>query len=129
MSRRIIIDRLVSLWNPANALDLKPRHIDSIEDVKPLATFKEFHRRGLRYHQRRVRYFLDSLQAGETLEPIVIDNYADRGRIYAYPVVDDGNHRLIAHILAGHDTIQAEYSGRLDVLRFLQGYRKRPPSD
>jgi hypothetical protein len=129
MSRRILVGRLERFWCPAAALGLKPRHLACLDDVEPLAAFKEVHRRGTRYHQRRIRHFMDRLLAGEELDPITIDNYCDGGHIYAHPIVDDGNHRLLAHILIGRETIQAEYGGRIDLLNFLQGRRKNPPID
>lgn len=75
----------------------------------------------------RIRHFYERLLAGETLDPIQIDNECDFGRIYPIPVLIDGHHRLAASHLAAAPIILVSYSGRLDLLRYLTGSRKTCP--
>lgn len=75
----------------------------------------------------RIRYFYERLLAGETLDAIEIDNECNGGRIYPVPVLLDGHHRLAASRLAGAPTIFASYGGRVDLLRYLTGARKKCP--
>ena len=75
----------------------------------------------------RIRHFYERLLAGETLEPIEVDNKCDFGHIYPEPVLLDGHHRLAASHLAGAPIILVNYGGRLDLLRWLTGKRKTYP--
>lgn len=79
------------------------------------------------YDLGRVRYFVDRLQAGEELDPIMVDNVCDGGHIYPQPLVLDGHHRFVAYRLTKRPTIPAHYSGRVDLLEYLKGTRARRP--
>lgn len=79
------------------------------------------------WHAGRIRYFMDLIKAGEKLDPAWIDNECSRSHILAEPIVTDGHHRLIAHLYSDDEHVQVCYSGRIDVLRFLQGRRKTMP--
>lgn len=98
-----------------------------IDTVQPLARFREETRRGLVYHRRRVRHFVNELRAGRALDPIEVDNVCGHNCIYAEPLLIDGNHRLLAHVIAGKERVPAIYSGRVDLLRYLEGKRKSRP--
>jgi hypothetical protein len=76
----------------------------------------------------RIRFFYARLLAGETLEPIDVDNHCDWGHVYPEPVLLDGHHRLAASHLAGVPIILANYGGRVDLLRYLIGARKSCPA-
>ena len=77
----------------------------------------------------RIRYFYECLLSGEKLDAIMVDNECDRGHIYPVPVLLDGHHRLAASHLARAPIIHVNYSGRLDLLRYLTGARRTyPPS-
>ena len=81
------------------------------------------------WHIGRARFFYDQLLAGDTLDPISLDNVCNGSHIYAMPVVIDGHHRLGASLLAGVPTIPAYYGGRTDLLSYLTGRRKTCPID
>lgn len=78
------------------------------------------------WHLGRVRYFFEKLSAGEPVDAISVDNQCHSGQILPVPVVIDGHHRLIAAVKAGV-RIPAHYSGRVDLLEYLTGTRRRPP--
>lgn len=82
-----------------------------------------------RYHVQRCRYFYDLFLQNKKVDPISIDAYCYGEHVTPYPVIDDGNHRLIAAKIAGIKTIKAYYGGRLDTLRYLQGKRKTLPEE
>lgn len=77
----------------------------------------------------RIRHFYERLLsgAGETLDAIQVDNQCDFGHVYPVPVLIDGHHRLAAHHLAEAPIVLVNYSGRLDLLRYLTGARKTCP--
>ncbi len=83
----------------------------------------------LSWHYGRVRFFIEELQAGRSLDPIEIDNECCGNHIFPIPTVTDGNHRLVAANLFGTATIQATYGGRIDLLNYLTGRRKTAPAE
>lgn len=121
----LLVPRLQALWDPMDALCLI-QDTSWLETTRPLAKYRE-DRRGLVYHRRRIRYFVDLLRAGEELNPISVDNVCSDRHIYPIPVLLDGHHRLIASILEKRKTILAHYGGRVDLLRYLEGKRKSLP--
>lgn len=122
----LLVHRLQALWDPLDALCLI-QDTSWLEAVRPLAKYRVEDRRGLAYHQRRIRYFVDLLRAGQELDPISVDNACNGMHIYPIPVLLDGNHRLIASIIEKRETIPAHYGGRIDLLRYLEGKRKSLP--
>jgi len=120
----LLVERLRPMWDPMEAIGFTP-DLSQIEQVEPLLMFRE--RRGPVYHRRRIRYFMDCLRRGQELEPINVDNFCEGGCIYPTPIVLDGNHRFIAVILMKQETIEADYGGRVDLLRYLEGKRRNPP--
>jgi hypothetical protein len=70
-------------------------------------------------HAARIRYLLSS--ASELERPIEVDCRCSHHYILALPVIVDGWHRLHAHWHLGRPTIQAHFSGRLDLLEYLVG--------
>lgn len=111
-----------------SALGLRPRDMEDFAEVSPQTVFRD-DRRGLKYHQGRIHYFVQCLQDGIKLDPISIDNDCGHNLILPIPVVLDGNHRFIAHIILGIPRIPAHYGGRVDLLRYLEGKRMTPPKD
>jgi hypothetical protein len=122
MINRLLTQRLISLYDPFKALNL-PRNI-RLATVEPLGYSEK---RDARYDRGRVRYFLEALQDGQELEPIAIDNTCVGMRVLPEPVLLDGHHRLIAYVLSGRKRIPSSYSGRVDLLRYLEGKRKTCP--
>jgi hypothetical protein len=123
----LLVERLQALWDPMEILGLT-QDFSWLETTEPLAQFQDdFRDRSMEYHRGRIRYFVDRLRAGHKLDPISVDNVCNSGHIYPIPVLLDGNHRLTACILVGCKTIPAEYGGRVDLLRYLEGKRKTLP--
>lgn len=60
--------------------------------------------------------------------PIVMDNHCYGGKVYPLPTIMDGWHRLFAHKLLKREKIAVSYGGRVDLLNYLSGKRKTPPS-
>lgn len=125
---KLLVARLRALWNPLEVLNLHPYVVVHYRQVEPISTYGSS-RRGRKYHLGRIHYFVQLLREGVELEPISIDNDCGEGRILPVPVVCDGNHRFVAHILTGRATIRAHYSGREDLLRYLEGKRKTLPKE
>lgn len=126
----IIVSRLLKLYSWPNGF-FKSILSASIDDILKHAP-SEHMIDGTRpeedeWHYGRVRFFVDELNAGKTLDPIVVDNRCDRGHIYPEPIVIDGHHRLCAVKVSGVRTVPANYSGRVDLLDYLTGKCDRPP--
>ncbi len=56
-----------------------------------------------------------------------MDCHCDRGRVYPEPLIVDGWHRFGGVVMAGAEKMKVSFSGRLDLLRYLQGRRKTRP--
>ena len=130
----LIVKRLCALWSPWSALDIEECTDTKwvkffLMDLHPQTEFRDFDQRSVLYHLRRINYFVRQLQAGVALDPIVVDNMCYGSRVYPTPVVDDGNHRLIAYILTDTAKVPAHYGGRVDLLRYLEGKKKSFPGD
>lgn len=83
--------------------------------------------RDVGYHAPRVLAFVFRLRAGEQLDPITFDNSFDRWSLTGLVLID-GHHRLIAAAVTRHTTVSCSYSGRVDLLEWLEGKRRlRPP--
>lgn len=121
----IRVDRLLEAWDPFDALGIERDGIVPVEDC-PYQDHLGWDGRDAAYHRNRIGYFLSRLLKNEGLDPIVLDNVCSFGVIHPEPIVEDGNHRLAAAVLAGVKKIRVSYSGRVDVLRWLEGKRKRP---
>jgi hypothetical protein len=131
---KLIVDRLWTLyewpeWNlPMQKMTIRkllryrsqPKYISDVERTRKQPK--------LRWDYGRIRFFYERLLAGETLEPIDVDNRCDYGHIYPEPVLLDGHHRLAASHLAAAPIILANYGGRVDLLRYLIGARKTCPA-
>lgn len=72
------------------------------------------------YDLGRVRYFVDELLLGRSLDPIVLDTHW-HGMSPTGPVLIDGYHRLTAAILTQQTHINASFSGPVDLLAWLTG--------
>jgi hypothetical protein len=62
---------------------------------------------------------MDQLFHERTVDPIEIDNEMFEG--VPMPIVLDGHHRLLAHILLKRHHIMANYSGDPELLSYLSG--------
>lgn len=125
----ILTKRLREYIAPWMGLGAKPitrrglqRHLP-VEYCEPAA-------RDANYDYGRLRYFYELLRAGGKIDPIEIDNVCSPSwppYILPEPLIDDGHHRFWAALLANVERIPVSYSGRMDVLRYLQGKRETPP--
>lgn len=77
------------------------------------------------WHAARIMYLLKNPQLLE--DPISIDNQCNNGMVYPIPIILDGWHRIFAHRILGSEKLQVFYGGRVDLLRYLAGKRKKPP--
>jgi len=127
----LLVDRLAKMctWHDALYVGL------TVEKLRAYPCIGEFREDRERFgfddgwHLGRVRFFVEQLQAGVKLDPIVVDNVCDRGHIYAVPLIVDGHHRFAASCIARAPTIAASYGGRVDLRRYLTGDLATPPSD
>lgn len=123
------VDRLLKYWVELDGAEGLLQDSSWLGTVEPISEFYEEYERLDAYHKGRVRYFVDCLRAGQTLDPIVIDNVCHGMCVYPIPKFLDGNHRFMAHVLTGRTTIPASYGGRVDLLRYLEGKRRQCPSE
>lgn len=78
------------------------------------------------FHISRVAWFV---LHPEEIKGIEIDNEVtcDGRGILPKTIIVDGWHRVLAAKIIGLKKIKVNYSGRIDVLRYLQGKRKTEP--
>jgi hypothetical protein len=121
MIKCLLMDRVCALYDPQGVLEALglPEGTAWIQATKAVPNHR--YRRGPKYHQGRVRHFLDQLTCGQELDPIEVCHLTPEF------FLSDGHHRFAAHFYAGAPTILATYSGREDVLRYLEGRRKTCP--
>lgn len=55
------------------------------------------------------------------IDPLSIDNECNGLNILPKPILTDGHHRYLAHLFLGHEKMEIEYSGRMDILTYLIG--------
>lgn len=125
MACSIILARLAEWHDPFVTLKLSKS--TDFMDAEPRVDFVPNIRRTRAYDVGRIRYWVELLLLGERVPPVQVDNECWDNMICPVPILVDGNHRMAAHMLVGSDRISAEYGGRLDVLSYLQGRRKKPP--
>jgi len=77
------------------------------------------------WHIGRVIFFINR---PERITPIDIDNLCLNNDILSIPIIEDGHHRLMAHLYLGNTEIEIRYGGRLDLLKYLTGDSDIKPS-
>ncbi len=74
------------------------------------------------WHIRRIIYFINH---PEEIRDIGLDNFCYEDYIFPIPVIEDGNHRILAAMwLNEHgkmEKVHCLYGGRLDLLDYLTG--------
>ena len=142
-TNKILVDRLLKLYNPYRAILGENARITQFRKkcydwtkYEEVGYEPNYDKRKYRYHVLRCQSFMKDLEAvGRVFagihffEPIIIDNCCFNGHITPQPVVIDGHHRLIAADLFGLKIIRVSYSGRIDLLRYLEGKRKTCPQE
>lgn len=134
----VLVKRLVGLYDPVEALaagadtdlaQLLYRAVHEGRVFQPAEPefIEGFVERSDEWHLGRVRYFCDILERGGKIDPIEVDNYCVGGYIEPEPIVLDGHHRLIAHMVARAERIPVDYSGRVDLRKYLTGEKKNRP--
>jgi len=136
MTNTIIVSRLLEHVDPWGPLNLTP--IPTLDEVEKAERqgYLEIDERGDAWEGKRrawdvgrIATFVDQLRAGDVLDPILLDNVCENGRIYPQTVLRDGHHRLCAAALIGHETLTAEYGGLVNVLEWLEGKRDTCPEE
>ena len=102
--------------------------IDSVNflETEPYDPYK-FNEWSPERHAARVRYLMSPASGNDSEKPIFVDNHCDWNIIYAEPIIEDGNHRFLAHILSNKKWINVEYGGRCDLLDYLTGRSDEKP--
>lgn len=128
----IILGRLLKFYDPLHVFDTddRLRHFVTTRQLPSVAPaeFRPMPERDADYHVGRVRFFADALRARKKLDPVEMDNECSYGNIGA-PIIVDGHHRAIAHMLVRSRRVDVSYSGRVDTLRYLRGEKRLPPLD
>lgn len=118
----ILTERLLELYDPWAALGVKPEQVSTPTQDQ----FIPHHtNRDLDYDLGRIAFFRDY----GFEDPLELDNICESGRIYPLPNLVDGHHRLCGAALAKRERVPAIYGGRVDLLNWLKGCRKTPPTD
>lgn len=73
------------------------------------------------YDRRRIAYFIRKLRAGESIDPIELDNEIFGRSTWGPLIITDGHHRACAAILVRRRRIHCEYSGLVATLKWLKG--------
>lgn len=107
MTSLILLSRLRRLYWPAWC-----SHHLTCPLPSPVSRYVPEPKRTQGYDAGRIRYFMDELQAGRPVDPIVIDNG---------PTVNDGHHRLVAAVRAGRQRIPAWFIGPERLGKWLSG--------
>lgn len=84
--------------------------------------------REMEYDIGRAHHFILELRACKMLDPIEVDQYWHNGTPLR-PVINDGYHRLVAHLLNGQRLIRASCSGTMDMIDWLTGRSGNDPMD
>jgi hypothetical protein len=95
-------------------------------ETAPIQPFQPEEQRNEKYDLGRVRFFVEVLRRGQDLPPVVMDNRCLGRSILPEAILTDGHHRLAAAAHDGLEWLPAYYSGRVDVLEWLQGAATRP---
>lgn len=77
-------------------------------------------------HVRRVIYFINH---PNEIKNISIDNYCISNHIMPAPIIEDGNHRVLAAMCLRMKHIECEYGGRVDILDYLTEKTNEIPKD
>jgi hypothetical protein len=117
-SSMILVSRLRLAGWPSN--EVNKMRLDVVLAASPIPDYVPELDRSNSYDAGRVRWMYDRLMAGEDLDPINID-WKWWGMAPTELTISDGNHRWVAHVLAGKEVIPASYSGPTDCLRWLEG--------
>lgn len=113
---------LVSRLKQANwtGNEIRKLRLEMMLAAKPIPNYVPELDRSASYDAGRVRWMYDRLMEGQELEPISID-WHWWGLTPTELTLADGNHRWVAYVMAGRETIPAFYSGPADCLRWLEG--------
>lgn len=77
------------------------------------------------WHIGRIQY----LAKNPPNDPISLDNSCSGMYIEPRCIITDGNHRVLAAILRGDKTIQANYCGRMDLFDYITGKSDTLPTE
>lgn len=121
----ILVQRLAEMYNPFEVLGISPDAVAGAQEVVNHATYDL---RDTAYDLGRVAFFVRELQEGKKLDPLMLDNACDGGQIFPEPIVQDGNHRLAAAILAKQEKVEVNYGGLTFLLNYLKGKTKKLPT-
>lgn len=120
----LLVARLCELYPSEDifdALELPVGDESWLASTKPLPNHR--YRRGPVYHRRRVKFFIEEIRSGRSIEPIEIANEILEGVLM--PIVLDGHHRLLAHVITNSLIVPAIYKGDATLLRYLKGTSDR----
>jgi hypothetical protein len=78
------------------------------------------------WHIQRILYFVHN---PNRITPLEIECQCFNGHISTILAIEDGNHRYLAAVFLGLETIPISFGGRMDMLDYLKGERKDFPLD
>ncbi len=114
------VHRLVSVYDAWAAIGLAyriPRH--KVYAAPPQMEHLTYSQRDFRYHIGRIRYFVDRIRAGNSIDPIEVITTPCRRQTELE--VADGHHRLIAARALHVKTIACIYQGDRTAWDWLRG--------
>ena len=130
MTDRVLVGRLQQAYWP---VWLQHLTLTRVLRTAPCEYLDEQQRSACRgYDAGRVHFFVKQLRQRETLKPIEIDQQWGRFGSPLCPIVVDGNHRFLAHVLLHKRWISASLSGVVTTRvvtthEWLRGKGRMPP--
>ena len=120
----VVVSRLCAHYDCWIALQIDPVTIDAVLRIPVKPNFKPVRDRTQKWHIGRIRYFVERLAIGESLDPIDIEQEVTScgwSVIWHGPSVEDGHHRLLAALLHGSLTVRANVGGTVKFINWLCG--------
>jgi hypothetical protein len=134
MTDKILLSRLLKYYDPVTAMemfyDLNGALRQAVKSKTIRAKVQPTYQPGVNecpsWHLGRVRHFVDLLLSGAKVEPIEVDNEWS-GTTPVGPIIIDGHHRIVAHMIARKQRINIKYSGWTDFLDYMTGKTDSKP--
>jgi len=114
----VLVDRLVASYPWWKSMYYaEPNAKQRLRRAKPIPNFVPEGSRddSIGWNFGRVKHFAKMLKSRQPVTSIRIEGD------FPYAFVEDGHHRLAAHVLTGKRTIRARYDGDETMLEFLRG--------
>lgn len=130
MISQVLTSRLLAVYKPEWILKYTEKEVRAAE---PISDWFHYAERDKSYDLGRIHHFLQELEEGKTLDPIITDNeiYSSSSSYVSWgpPKIMDGHHRFAAYVLLKRKRIPCSCGGLVTHIDWLVGKtrRDRPP--